>query len=223
MPVQTRRRSIRASAAVAAALSLGALTACSSTENDASETTEEITSSTTAATTTEETSSEPASSEESSTEETAEKSSTRTSAPKQLDEGVVDAKKIFASLAPDTLWEQFDQCNETGVEGNWACSGSEIGQFQFFDSNSKASSTTQVLTELRSSEIVEDTGRYVVGWSTLGSTAVITVVDNDKGMVLQHMVSSDSIEPEKHIKELGLDKIAQRDKQESEPSHANAS
>lgn len=122
----------------------------------------------------------------------------------QIAEEVIDVAEEFATLAPVSLFVQFDSCHPTGLEGSYECSGPEVGQFQFFDSQSKAASTTQLLTELRSSRVVEDTGRRVVGWSTLGTTAVITVVDNDLGLVMQQLVSSDIVEPEKHIMELGL-------------------
>lgn len=117
---------------------------------------------------------------------------------------VTEVQEKFSSLAPDSLFEQFDSCTSTGLKGSYDCSGSGVGQFQFFDSTSKAASTTQLLTELRSSRVVEDTGRKVVGWSTLGTTAVITVVDNDEGLVMQQMVSSDQEDPETKIYELGL-------------------
>lgn len=121
-----------------------------------------------------------------------------------LSEDVAEVAERFGSLAPESLFEQFDACTPTGLEGSYECSGPEVGQVQFFDSQSKAASTTQLLTELRSSRVVEDTGRHVVGWSTLGTTAVITVVDNELGLVMQQLVSSDIVEPEERIKELGL-------------------
>jgi len=117
---------------------------------------------------------------------------------------VNDAYELFGSLAPISLFREFDSCNPSGIDKAYECSGREIGQFQFFDSMAKAASTTQLLTELRSSRVVEDTGSRVVGWSTLGTTAVITVVDNDKGLVMQQMVSSDQVDPEQKITELGL-------------------
>ena len=120
-------------------------------------------------------------------------------------EDIEEAHEIFGSLAPESLWEQFQECNSTGLEGSYECSGPEVGSFQFFDSRAKAASTTQLLTELRSSQVVEDTGRFVVGWSTLGTTAVITVVDNDEGLVMQQLISSDIEEPDDRIEELGLD------------------
>ena len=112
-----------------------------------------------------------------------------------LAENVAEAAERFGSLAPASLFEKFDDCTPTGLE---------VGQVQFFDSQSKAASTTQLLTELRSSRVVEDTGRHVVGWSTLGTTAVITVVDNELGLVMQQLVSSDIVDPEERIEELGL-------------------
>ena len=92
------------------------------------------------------------------------------------------------------------------MEGSYDCSGPEIGQFQFFDSDSKAASTTQLLTELRSSRVVEDSGDRVVGWSTLGTSAIITVVDNREGLVMQQLISSDQEDPRQRIYELGLAK-----------------
>lgn len=122
------------------------------------------------------------------------------------------ARKQFGALAPKEFFDQFDSCDANGVQNSMACSGEKIGQFQFFKSDSKAASTTQLLTELRSSRVVEDTGRRVVGWSTLGSTAVITVVDNDEGLVMQQMVSTDDKDPAEQIYALGL---AQRPQAES--------
>lgn len=116
---------------------------------------------------------------------------------------VEKVQKIFGSVAPPSLFRQFEACNDS-IANAWECSGPEVGQFQFFQSMSKAASTTQLITELRSSRVVEDTGRKVVGWSTLGTTAVITVVDNDEGLVMQQMVSSDRVDPEERIYELGL-------------------
>lgn len=48
------------------------------------------------------------------------------------------------------------------------------------------------------------TGSRIVGWTTMGTTSIVTVVDNDGGLVLQQMVSSDRIDPEDRIYELGL-------------------
>ena len=122
----------------------------------------------------------------------------------EINKEVEDVAERFSTLAPRSFFAEFDSCNATGLEGSFECSGTKVGQFQFFDSQSKAASTTQLLTELRSSRVVEDTGRKVVGWSTLGTTAVITVVDNELGLVAQQLVSSDLEDPEQRIYELGL-------------------
>ena len=124
----------------------------------------------------------------------------------KLEKSVSKAYDIFAPVAPQELFAQFDRCDSTGGDDSYNCSGPEVGQFQFFRSHSKAKQTTQVLTELRSSQVIEDDGDRVVGWSTLGTTAVITVVDNKEGMVMQQMISSDQEDPEEKIKELGLAK-----------------
>ncbi|WP_408926561.1 beta-N-acetylglucosaminidase [Corynebacterium marquesiae] len=124
----------------------------------------------------------------------------------ELEKSVAKAYDIFAPVAPKELFALFDRCDSTGGDDSYNCSGPEVGQFQFFRSHSKAKQTTQVLTELRSSQVIEDDGDRVVGWSTLGTTAVITVVDNKEGMVMQQMISSDQEDPEEKIKELGLAK-----------------
>lgn len=123
---------------------------------------------------------------------------------RKANDNVEKARKMFGSLAPDSLFNQFDSCNPNGVEDSMACTGKEVGQFQFFASDAKAASTTQLLTGLRTSKVIKDTGRMVVGWSTLGNTAIITIVDNDKGLVLQQMVSIDEVDPTKQIYKLGL-------------------
>ena len=124
----------------------------------------------------------------------------------KMEKSVSKAYDIFAPVAPQELFAQFDRCDSTGGDDSYNCSGPKVGQFQFFRSHSKAKQTTQVLTELRSSQVIEDSGDRVVGWSTLGTTAVITVVDNKEGMVMQQMISSDQEDPEEKIKELGLAK-----------------
>ena len=124
----------------------------------------------------------------------------------KLEKSVAKAYDIFAPVAPKELFALFDRCDSTGGDDSYNCSGPKVGQFQFYRSHSKAKQTTQVLTELRSSQVIEDDGDRVVGWSTLGTTAVITVVDNKEGMVMQQMISSDQEDPEEKIKELGLAK-----------------
>ncbi|BAU95170.1 hypothetical protein N24_0908 [Corynebacterium suranareeae] len=178
------------------------LAACSGGNTETPTTTEPSTTQTSAETTTEETSE---TTPESSTAETSTEESGETSTSKpRMTKDVEAAYKVFASLAPVELFEQFDTCDPSGVEDSFACNGPEVGQFQFFDNASKATSTTQLLTELRSSRVVEDTGSKVVGWTTIGTMSIITVVDNDEGLVLQQMVSSDKIDPEERIYELGL-------------------
>lgn len=117
---------------------------------------------------------------------------------------VRDVAEQFATLAPASLFEKLDTCSSTGIAGSYDCAGPEVGQFQFFDSDSKATSTAQLLTELRSSRVVEDSGDRLVGWSTLGTSAIITVVDVNKGQVLQQLMSSDQGDPRDRIYELGL-------------------
>lgn len=126
------------------------------------------------------------------------------SASGELDKSVAKVYDTYKSLAPKDLFAQFERCDSTGGDSSYNCSGPKVGQFQFFKSHSKASQTTQVLTELRSSHAIEDDGDRVVGWSTLGTTAVITVVDNKEGLIMQQMISSDQVDPEEKIKELGL-------------------
>lgn len=120
------------------------------------------------------------------------------------DQALAEVREKFSSLAPETLFDALDSCTETSIKGSYDCSGKDVGQFQFFDSDSKAASTTQTLTELRSSRVVQDTGRTVVGWSTVGTSALISVVDNEAGQVLQQLMSGDKQDPEERIYELGL-------------------
>lgn len=186
---------------------LAACTGGGSTETSTESTAETTPATTTEATTTPATtaSSSVIETTESSTAETSTKESVETSTSKpRMTKDVEAAYKAFSSLAPVELFEQFETCDPSGVEDSFACNGPEVGQFQFFDNASKATSTTQLLTELRSSRVVEDSGSKVVGWTTIGTMSIITVVDNDQGLVLQQMVSSDKIDPEERIYELGL-------------------
>ncbi|WP_241828424.1 hypothetical protein [Corynebacterium glutamicum] len=186
---------------------LAACTGSGSTETSTESTAETTPATTTEATTTPATtaSSSVIETTESSTAETSTKESGETSTSKpRMTKDVEVAYKAFSSLAPVELFEQFETCDPSGVEDSFACNGPEVGQFQFFDNASKATSTTQLLTELRSSRVVEDSGSKVVGWTTIGTMSIITVVDNDQGLVLQQMVSSDKIDPEERIYELGL-------------------
>ena len=141
-----------------------------------------------------------------SSEESEGASASKEPGGEKMEKSVAKAYDIFAPVAPQELFAHFDRCDSTGGDDSYNCSGPKVGQFQFFRSHSKAKQTTQVLTELRSSQVIEDSGDRVVGWSTLGTTAVITVVDNKEGMVMQQMISSDQEDPEEKIKELGLAK-----------------
>lgn len=125
---------------------------------------------------------------------------------KQEADALEEVRERFATLAPEEFFDQFDDCAAGGLSGSFDCSGEGVGQFQFFDSDSKAASTTQLLTELRSSRVVEDDGDRVVGWSTLGTSAIITVVDNEAGQVMQQLISTDQEDPRQRIYDLGLAK-----------------
>ena len=155
----------------------------------------------------EETTSE--SSTESASEEPSESASkepteTTSASASDFNDDIDAAYQIFSSIAPRELFEEFDSCDSVGGENNFNCSGPEVGQLQFSKSSTRATQTTQVLTELRSSTVLEDSGDRVVGWSTLGSTAVLTVVDNKEGLVVQQMLSTDQEDPEDRLIELGL-------------------
>ncbi|WP_245802256.1 hypothetical protein [Corynebacterium pacaense] len=188
-------------------LSIGVLTlvpllaSCSQEEEPAPEPT---TSSETSTAPTSTTSTTPTTTSPTATPGASAGASTSTSGSGGMDRNVARVYETFKTLAPRSLFEQFDTCDPNGVENSSACTGPGVGQFQFFESQSKAASTTQLLTELRSSRVVEDTGKKIVGWTTMGTMSIITVVDNDNGLVLQQMVSSDKIDPEKRIYELGL-------------------
>ena len=211
-PVSTfRPRSLTLIAAAAAAALT--LSACSTDSDDAADDTAapEITSTesptpdtqTSAVTATDTTTVSSVSSTTSSTRAT--ESTSTSSSAKSRDENVLgDVRDRFSTLAPPEFFEQFDSCVAGGLSGSFDCSGDGIGQFQFFDSDSKAASTTQLLTELRSSRVVEDNGDRVVGWSTLGTSAIITVVDNREGQVMQQLISTDQEDPRQRIYDLGL-------------------
>ena len=192
--------SMRRLACVPAALSLSvALVACSSKE----EPTPKPTPSSTQATSTEsQTSTEETTTEASESSSTA----TSTSSKRRRDDAQVveDVREKFASLAPESLFDDLESCVETSLKGSYDCSGSTVGQLQFFASTSMAEDTADVLTGLSSSRVVQETDEKLVGWSMLGKTAVITVVDKKEGKVLQQMVASDVDDPEQRIFMLGL-------------------
>lgn len=119
-----------------------------------------------------------------------------------------DVKKvndIFGTLVPNNVWTNFDSCTSIGRSTSaYECSGPDVGQFQFSQSQSKAASSTQALTELRSSRVLQDKDNKIIGWTTTGATSVITIVDNKNGTVAQKMVGADGTDPEQEIKRLGL-------------------
>lgn len=196
------------------AMALVVATACGGKDEPSEEPT------TTAAPTTSsaETTASPSPSEsEEATEETEGTSTSTTSTAKKDDNGVAEVAKQFSTLAPPEFFEKLDSCTPTGLPDAFDCSSSEMGQFQFMESESVATTSTQVLTELRSSEVVEDTGRFVVGWSTVGSSAVVTVIDNDKGQIMKQLLTMDREGPREHIYKLGLAK-----RPEGAPSPAEA-
>lgn len=148
-----------------------------------------------------------ASSTKSSSKKTAAGTADATSTSKKQEaDALEEVRERFSTLAPEEFFDQFDDCAAGGLSGSFDCSGEGVGQFQFFDSDSKAASTTQLLTELRSSRVVEDNGDRVVGWSTLGTSAIITVVDNEAGQVMQQLISTDQDDPRQRIYDLGLAK-----------------
>lgn len=215
-PVSTFRPRSLTLIAVAAAASL-TLSACSTDSDDAADDTAapEITSTesptpdtqTSAVTATDTTTLSSTTSSTRATERSssATESTSSSSSAKSRDENVLgDVRDRFSTLAPPEFFDQFDSCVAGGLSGSFDCSGDGIGQFQFFDSDSKAASTTQLLTELRSSRVVEDNGDRVVGWSTLGTSAIITVVDNREGQVMQQLISTDQEDPRQRIYDLGL-------------------
>lgn len=208
----------RACVPVALSLALG-LSACSSDEEEPAEPTTE---SSEAPEATE--SSEPTTSEEES-EPSTESSETETaSSSRWLNGGgsadkLEEVKETFASLAPESLFDDLDACTETSLRSSYDCSGKEIGQFQFFESEAMAKDTANVLEGLKSSTIVEETDNKLVGWSMIGRTAVITVVDVEEGKVLQQMMSSEMEDPRDRIYELGL---AEKGADESETAPSSA-
>ncbi|MGM5593538.1 MULTISPECIES: hypothetical protein [Corynebacterium] len=127
-----------------------------------------------------------------------------TSSSTEAEDAVATVATTFASLAPASFFADLENCHPNGIPDSYSCDGPKVGQFQFFASDVKATSTAQVLRELSSSRVVEEQAPRIVGWSVLGSTAIITVVDEKKGLTMQQMISSDKVDPSTRIKELGL-------------------
>lgn len=129
----------------------------------------------------------------------------RSGASADVPESVAKVKQKFSALVPEKVFAELESCDPVGnKDDHFSCSGPEVGQFQFMSNQNSAATTTQQLTQLRSSRVVEDSGDRIVGWSTLGTTAVISVVDNKAGLVMQQMVQSNVTDPEQRIYDLGL-------------------
>ena len=216
----TRTFSRRACVPVALSLALG-LSACSSEDEEPAEQTTETT--TSQATETTEPSEPTTSSEES--EPATSSSTTETTSSRWLGgsaDKLEEVRETFASLAPESLFDDLESCTETSLRRSYDCNGKEIGQFQFFESEAMAKDTANVLEGLKSSTIVEETENKLVGWSMIGRTAVITVVDVEEGKVLQQMMSSEVEDPRDRIYELGLAEKG-ADESETAPSPAATS
>lgn len=110
----------------------------------------------------------------------------------------------FSTLAPAELFDKFDECVVVDRDSSYECTSTEAGEFQFFNQESKAASATELLTKLRGSEVVEEDGNRIVGWSSLGNSAIVTVVDNSKGQVMQRLATKGSEDPRQLIEEFGL-------------------
>ena len=135
----------------------------------------------------------------------AESTATAPEEPEDEDQAAVAAAaEEFRTLAPPELFEDLESCYAPDSGNAVECSGPNVGQLQFSDSETRAAQTAQVLTELRSSTVVEDSGDRLVGWSMLGSTAVLTVVDEAEGQVLQQLISTERTDPRERLAELGL-------------------
>ncbi|MCQ9330445.1 beta-N-acetylglucosaminidase [Corynebacterium phoceense] len=119
-------------------------------------------------------------------------------------DSVEDVADIFGTLAPRSFFSELEECDSAGLKDSYNCSGPEVGQFQFSKSETKAAQTTQLLEELKSSRLLYNDDVRLVGWTMFGSTAIITVVDNDEGLVMQQMTSTDEQDPKDKIRELGL-------------------
>lgn len=202
-------RTLSAAGAVAAVAFAGALTACGDADTGSAQTEESVASTskspeTTSSAPTSEVTSSTATTTVATTSTHRTTTAATTSKTSAGDSLVQTVAEQFTTLAPASLFAALDECSEGGIAGSYNCSGKEVGQFQFFDSESKAASTTQLLTELRSSRVVEDTGDRVVGWSVLANSAIITIVDNEAGQVMQQLISTDETDPRTRIYELGL-------------------
>lgn len=132
-------------------------------------------------------------------------------------------QRTYATLAPESLFAKLVSCEPVGIEHGVRCSGPEVGDFQFFESHTKAASAAQVLTGLRSSRVLEDTGSKIVGWSILGNNAIATVIDLDRGLVMQQLVVVDDTDLDQHMRDLGLVSAESEASQPASSPHTAAS
>lgn len=220
-PVRLANRFRRVSLAAATGLCTLSLAACGQSEEEpqpdpapaASETdkapetetseAQESSESQTPATSSAESASESAADESEPADSSAAKSS-QAAGDEKLEESVAEVYEIFSSLAPRSLFAQFDSCDSVGMRDSYNCTDAELGSIQFYKSSSQAAQATQVLTGLRNGHVVKDEGDILVGWSTLGTDTILSVVDNDKGLVMKQLAPSDVEEPEELLAELGV-------------------
>lgn len=146
--------------------------------------------------------------------ETVEGSQEETSTAEEEDPTVAEVREKFANLAPDSLFDEFKSCSVSRKE-YYECSGPDVGQFQFFDSDSKAASTAQLLGASRNAKVVEEDGDKIVGWISLADSAVLSVVDTKDGKVLQQLMQTDREDPKERLYSLGLAAPESEDASES--------
>lgn len=149
--------------------------------------------------------------------ETVEGSQEETSTTEEEDPTVAEVREKFANLAPDSLFDEFKSCSVSRKE-YYECSGPNVGQFQFFDSDSKAASTAQLLGASRNAKIIEEDGDKIVGWISLADSAVLSVVDTKDGKVLQQLMQTDREDPKERLYSLGLASTNSEEASESSES-----
>ncbi|MBV7302884.1 hypothetical protein [Corynebacterium sp. TAE3-ERU2] len=185
---------------MALALTAALTAAGCSDSGEASDVAESSSSSTTSTRT-----SETSSAESDDSTETASTSTTSSTDTRDFkDASIGRAYEKYGDLAPRELFEQLNDCQPNGLPNSITCTGPKVGTFQFMSSKPKSMSVMQALTEFSNSQVVDKSEDRVVGWSIMGTTAIVTVVNKDKGLILQQMVSTDDVDPEERIYELGL-------------------
>lgn len=128
------------------------------------------------------------------------------SSPKDEDGSELKARlaDLFAPLTSGAFFDTMDTCEELAKEKTWQCQSNSLGQFQLTNSRTEARTQYSTLTQLNGAEIIVDDGARLVGWSTLGSNAIITAVDTDDELVIKQLVDSGETDPERRIVEAGL-------------------